>query len=86
MPLRLRSLSSVAARSPRLFERVRRACFRSSTENMVAVVAGGGLKGGHHIAASGSHPAAVTLSAMQAAGYPDDALGEVSGGIGELFG
>ncbi len=59
-----------------------------SSENMVALVGGraGGLTGGKHIVASGVHPAAVTLSAMQAAGADVSALGEIGDTIPELFG
>lgn len=59
-----------------------------STENMVALVGGraGGLTGGQHIVAPDAHPCQVTLSAMQAAGYPEDSLGEISGTIPDLFG
>ncbi len=58
-----------------------------STENMVALVAGraGGLMPGKHIRTSGAHPAQVFLSAMQAAGYTGNTLGEVTGNIPELF-
>lgn len=61
-----------------------------STDNMVALVAGraGGLQPGQHIVApaSANHPVNVTLSAMQAAGYAGNSLGEVSGTIPALFG
>jgi hypothetical protein len=59
-----------------------------STENMVAMVAGrvGGLVPGQHIVASGVHPAAVTLSAMQAVGADVAALGEIGDTVPGLFG
>jgi len=59
-----------------------------STENMACLVAGkvGGLKAGQHLAAAGSHPAQVLLTAMRAAGYTGTALGEVSGEIPGLRG
>jgi hypothetical protein len=55
---------------------------------MVLLVGGraGGLAPGSHIAAAGVHPASVLVSAMQAAGYEGDSLGEVSGNVPELFG
>ena len=58
-----------------------------STENMVALVAGraGGLMPGKHVRTNGAHPAQVFLSAMQAAGYTGNTLGEVTGNIPELF-
>jgi len=59
-----------------------------STVNMMALVAGGagGLQRGVHIVAADRHPAEVVISAMNAAGYQESTLGEVSGGIAELFG
>jgi hypothetical protein len=58
-----------------------------STENMAMLVAGraGGLKPGQHIVAGGKHPANVLVSAMKAVGYTQDSLGEVTGGVPELF-
>lgn len=58
-----------------------------SVENMVMLVAGraGGLAPGRHIRTAGAHPAQCLISAMRAAGYPDETLGEVSGTIPELF-
>ena len=58
-----------------------------STENMVVLIAGraGGLAPGRHVVGSGSHPANVVISAMNAVGV-DGGLGEVSGGIPALFG
>lgn len=58
-----------------------------STENMACLVAGraGGLKPGKHIVAAGKHPANVLVSAMNAAGLAAGSLGEVSGGVAELF-
>jgi hypothetical protein len=57
-----------------------------STENMGALIAGrvGGLRGGLHIDGNQRHPAKVVVSAMHAAGGPNE-LGEVSGVIEELF-
>ena len=46
----------------------------------------GGLAPGRHIAATGTHPAKVLVSAMQATGYDGDTLGEVTGTVPELFG
>lgn len=59
-----------------------------STENMVSLVGGraGGLSPGQHIVATDVHPAAVTLTAMQAVGADEPALGEVSDTVPELFG
>ena len=59
-----------------------------STENMACLIAGraGGLKPGKHVVAPGKHPANVLVSAMNAAGVSGGALGEVTGGIPELFG
>jgi hypothetical protein len=60
-----------------------------STENMCALVAGhaGGLlpTPGKHIRAAGMHPANVILSAMTAAGYQGNALGDISGIVDGLF-
>ena len=57
-------------------------------ENMVALVAGraGGLVPGQHVNGAGRHPASALISAMNAAGVATDQLGEISGGIDELFG
>jgi hypothetical protein len=54
---------------------------------MVLLVGGraGGLVPGKHIASTGTHPARVLVSAMQAAGVTGDRLGEVSGTVPELF-
>ena len=59
-----------------------------STENMIVLLGGraGGLKHGHHIVASGMHPANVLVSAMNAVGVPVTSLGEVEGGIPGLIG
>jgi len=59
-----------------------------SVERMVLLVGGraGGLAPGRHIDATGSHPANVLVSAMQAVGHDGDTLGEVSGTVPELFG
>lgn len=59
-----------------------------SVEQMVLLVAGraGGLAPGRHIDATGYHPAQALLTAIQAAGYEGDQLGEVQGAIGELLG
>jgi len=58
-----------------------------STENMACLLAGraGGLKPGQHIATQGLHPANVVVSAMKAAGYASETLGEVSGTVPQLF-
>ncbi len=58
-----------------------------STENMACLIAGraGGLRPGKHVPATGKHPANVLVSAMNAAGVMTNQLGEVSGGIPELF-
>jgi hypothetical protein len=58
-----------------------------STDNMMALVAGGralGLKLGQHIKADGEHPARVLLSAMHAVGVPAPSLGDVSGRLAAL--
>jgi hypothetical protein len=59
-----------------------------SVENMVLLIAGkaGGLLPGRHIDAAGKHPVQGLISAMQAAGYTGDTLGEVTGNVPELFG
>jgi hypothetical protein len=59
-----------------------------SVEKMVLLVAGraGGLAPGRHIAATGTHPGKVLVSAMQAVGHTGSTLGEVSGNVPELFG
>lgn len=59
-----------------------------SVEQMVLLLAGraGGLTPRGHFDAAGYHPANALVSGMQAVGYEGDALGEVSGGIPELFG
>ncbi len=60
-----------------------------TTDNMVALVAGGagGLRQGEHVVApNGTHPAQVLISAMNTVGVPQNALGEVQGQIGGLFG
>ena len=58
-----------------------------SVEDMVLFVAGraGGLDPGRHIRVD-DHPATVLVSAMQAAGYQGDSLGEVTGNVPALFG
>lgn len=58
-----------------------------SVEDMVLLVGGraGGLNPGRHINGGGVHPGKVLLAAMQAAGYPDDVFGEVSGAFTGLF-
>jgi hypothetical protein len=56
---------------------------------MVLLVGGraGGLTPGRHVVAPmGTHPGNVLISAMQAAGYTDDKLGEVSGRFADVFG
>ena len=59
-----------------------------SVEEMVLLVAGraGGLQPGRHIPAMGAHPAQCLLSAMRAAGFTGDKLGEVEGHLPALFG
>ena len=59
-----------------------------SVEKMILMVGGraGGLAPGRHIALTGTHPSKVLVSAMQAAGYDGDSLGEVTGTTPELFG
>jgi hypothetical protein len=59
-----------------------------SVEEMVLLVAGraGGLQPGRHIPKNGAHPAQCLVSAMQAAGFTGDSLGEVQGNVPELFG
>jgi hypothetical protein len=59
-----------------------------SVEQMVMLVAGsaGGLSPGKHIDSQGAHPAQCLITAMQAAGYEGDTLGEVSGTIPDLNG
>jgi Protein of unknown function (DUF1552) len=58
-----------------------------STENMACLIAGraGGLKPGQHVAATGKHPANVLITAMNAAGVPGNALGDVTGSIPALL-
>jgi hypothetical protein len=58
-----------------------------SSENMACLIAGraGGLRPGKHVVAAGRHPAHVLVSALTAVGVPGNALGDVSGGIPELF-
>ena len=57
-----------------------------SSENMAALYAGhaGGLRPGRHIVAADRHPGSVLISCMRAVGVDTD-LGEVSGGIDEMF-
>jgi hypothetical protein len=58
-----------------------------STENMLALLAGGralGLAPGRHVRGAGAHPARVLISAMTALGGPTR-LGEVSGRLDGLF-
>ena len=60
-----------------------------STDNMVALIAGraGGLAPGQHVVAQNgnNHPVNVTISAMKAAGYTGNNLGEVNDPIDALF-
>jgi hypothetical protein len=51
-----------------------------SVENMVVLVAGraGGFDPGEHVNGNRAHPATVLITAMQAAGYQGNTLGEVS--------
>jgi hypothetical protein len=51
-----------------------------SVENMVMLMAGraGGLNPGEHVNANRAHPATVLITAMQAAGYQGNTLGDVS--------
>ncbi|WP_157069978.1 DUF1552 domain-containing protein [Sandaracinus amylolyticus] len=58
-----------------------------SVERMVMLVAGrgdGSLRTGQHVDAAGAHPAHCLVTAMQAAGYESDTLGEVSGTISAM--
>lgn len=60
-----------------------------SVERMCMLVGGGGngmLRPGQHIDAGGAHPAQCLVTAMQAAGYDGDTLGEVTGTIPALYG
>jgi hypothetical protein len=59
-----------------------------SVEKMVLLVGGraGGLKPGAHLPAAGAHPGQVLVSAMQAAGFAGNTLGEVQGNLPALFG
>jgi hypothetical protein len=59
-----------------------------SVDQMCMLVAGraGGLAAGQHIRTAKVHPARVLISAMRAAGWDGDTLGEVSGELPELFG
>ena len=43
------------------------------------------MKPGQHIVTKKQHPAAVLVSAMAAAGVPAGKLGDVQGGVDELF-
>lgn len=56
-------------------------------ENMCLLIGGhaGNLNPGQHIDSNRAHPANGLISAMQAAGFTGDTLGEVSGNIPELF-
>lgn len=60
-----------------------------STQNMTCAIAGGagGLRRGEHVVApSGTrHPANVLITAMRAAGYTGNTLGEVTGDIPGLY-
>ena len=51
-----------------------------SVENMVMLMAGraGGLNPGEHVNGNRAHPASVLVTAMQAAGYQGNTLGDVS--------
>lgn len=59
-----------------------------SVEDMIVMVAGraGGLRPGGHLDGGHAHPVQVLISAMQAAGYDGDRLGEVRGNVPALFG
>ena len=58
-----------------------------SSENMMAIVAGGGgaVRTGQHIVARDAHPAQVLVTALQAVGVETDTLGEVSGTVDGLL-
>ncbi len=59
------------------------------TEKMAMLVAGragGALKPGRHVVATGNHPAQVLISAMNAVGVPTEKLGEITGGIPAVAG
>ncbi len=51
-----------------------------SVENMVMLLAGraGGFEPGEHINGNRAHPATALITAMQAAGYTGNTLGDVS--------
>ncbi|HTU60309.1 MAG TPA: DUF1552 domain-containing protein, partial [Polyangiales bacterium] len=57
-----------------------------SVDEMILLVGGraGGLRPGRHIATAGAHPVQCLLGCMQAVGYQEDQLGEVSGALGAL--
>jgi hypothetical protein len=58
-----------------------------TSERMAALVCGGsslGLRLGQHVVTARAHPASVLLTAMQAAGSPASALGEITSGIPQL--
>lgn len=57
-----------------------------SVEEMILLVGGraGGLSPGRHLATMGAHPVQCLLSCMQAVGYQEDQLGEVSGALAGL--
>ncbi len=59
-----------------------------SVERMTMVVAGRGggrIRTGEHIDGAGAHPASCLTTAMQAAGYASDRLGDVTGTISRLL-
>jgi hypothetical protein len=54
---------------------------------MAALVCGGsslGLRLGQHVVTARAHPASVLLTAMQAAGSPASALGEITANLPQL--
>lgn len=58
-----------------------------TSERMAALVCGGsslGLRLGQHVVTARAHPASVLLTAMQAAGSPASALGEITSGLPQL--
>ena len=59
---------------------------RAAPGAILATLAGraGGLNPGRHIVATGKHPVHAVITAMKAAGYSGNSLGEVTGDIPAL--